>query len=301
MAVGRASAHRAREVRPRPANRQSLVRRARHAAPVRLCRRQRLLPQPLPAIELLIARRPPRARSRAASLRPTPAARCFSAWPRSSSRCSSPTTATSTSTRSAARPSPSPRRRCPSASTPRRWRRSATMATARHRRQRIDRASPPRRPAQVPVQLRRRVRHEEPLPAVLHRRRRRRGMRGRRDAGRPPGLHAQLRHDRAVSRAGGVSAGRRSVAAQAAQLAALHPQLSLEAGARLAHPRLRQGRRRPSEIGLDRSDLRVPPRQRLRGWRQHRRRPHRLPRRRIIDQLYLARLRASDPIDRPGA
>ena len=35
-------------------------------------------------------------RLRAASLRPIPAARCFSAWPRSSSRCSSPTTATST-------------------------------------------------------------------------------------------------------------------------------------------------------------------------------------------------------------
>ena len=38
---------------------------------------------------------------------------------------------------------------------------------------RVDRASAPRRKARVPVQLRRRVRAEEPLPAVRNRRRRR--------------------------------------------------------------------------------------------------------------------------------
>ena len=214
-----------------PANRQSLVRRARHAAPVRICRRQRLLPQPLPAIELLPRGRRQRcARARRVCDRSLPHAvsargrglRADAAH-RQLQRQHQP--ARRRGRRLHRDHAARPLRRRDAGDARRLWLRPC------HRRQRIDRASPPRRPAQVPVQLRRRVRDEEPLPAVLHRRRRRRGVRGRRDAGRSPGLHAQLRHDRAVSRAGGVPAGRRSLAAQAA---ASRPSSATIAGGRSA-------------------------------------------------------------------
>ena len=113
-------------------------------------------------------------------------------------------------------------------------------------------------------------------------------------------LHAQLRHDRALSRAGRVPARRRSLAA-AARLRALHPQLSLDAGARLALPRVREGRRPPRDI----ASRPIPSSPSTTST------PSRMasnivvdfvayPRRRIIDQLYLARLRAGEPIDATG-
>ena len=103
-----------------------------------------------------------------------------------------------------------------------------------------------------------------------------------------------------LSRARRVPAGRRS-ACGSARARALHPQLPLDARARLAHPRLREGWRRPCEIGRrpirssrfhhvnafeDGGNIVVD----LIAYRDAG----------IIDQLYLARLRAGDPIDATG-
>ena len=113
----------------------------------------------------------------------------------------------------------------------------------RGRRDGVDRAPAPRRRARLPFQLRRRLRPQVALPAVRHTRRWLARARRRRDAGRQAGLHAFVRDDRALSRADGVPARRRSAAPDGGG-GAVHPQLSLGARARPALSRVRQGQRR---------------------------------------------------------
>ena len=91
----------------------------------------------------------------------------------------------------------------------------ALCGERRGRRHGVDRASPPRRRARLPLQLRRRVRPQVALPAVRHSRRWLARADRRRDAGRQAGLHALVRDDRALPGADGVPARRRSAAADA--------------------------------------------------------------------------------------
>ena len=96
MAPRRSAAHRSVEVRGGRPDLQSLVRRARHAAPLRLQTRPRELCQPLPqgATPSPPPKRP--ARSLTPNSPPIRAAACSAAWPRSSIP-SSPTIAASMS------------------------------------------------------------------------------------------------------------------------------------------------------------------------------------------------------------
>ncbi len=117
------------------------------------------------------------------------------------------------------------------------------------------------------------------LPAVRHSRRWLARARRRRDAGRQAGLHAFVRDDRALSRADGVSSRRRSATADAGGRT-VHPQLPLDARARPALSRVRQGQRRARGLEDDRSGVRLPSRQRLRGRLRSPHRRHHLRRRR---------------------
>ena len=261
LALGRAAAHRSRQVQRRQHHGEPLVRRPRHAAPVQLRRRSGDLHQPLPARRQLLrgggqglagARRvrhrsvPHAVPARRRRLLPAP----HRQLQRQCRRVRRPDGGADRDDAARAL-----RRRDAADARP-------LCGERRGRRDGVDRASAPRRRARLPFQLRRRLRPQVALSAVRHSRRWLARARRRRDAGRQAGLHAFVRDDRALSRADRISARRRSAAADAGDRA-VHPQLPLAARARAALSRVRQGQRRARGVQDDRRGVRLPPRQRL--------------------------------------
>ena len=218
------------------------------------------------------------ARSPMPSSPPIPAARCSAASPRSSIP-SSPTIAASMSPTMRARPSPSPRPRYPMRFSPETLETLGVFGYRRPLNGQVSTAHPhydAKRACHYNYIVR--FRPEERLSSVPHRRRRH-AERGCRAAGRAARLHAQLRHERGPSRAHRVPAGGEPARPQAVGQA-VHPELSLGAGARARVPCRREGHGPAGAHRQRRRHLRLPPRQRLRRRRPSRRGCHHLSRRR---------------------